>query len=87
MVYLIHFNTPYKHAKHYLGSADNLEERLDRHQKGNGARLMQVITEADITWRLARTWPGGRPEERRLKQQKNSPRMCPICNPKLGEKG
>ena len=87
MVYLIHFDKRYapegrpgdKHAGHYLGSADDLNARLERHRAGNGARLMQVITEAGITWRVARTWEGGRELERKLKNWHNSPKLCPIC--------
>jgi len=80
MVYLIHFNVPYKHARHYLGSCDDLQARLARHKAGNGARLMEVVKNAGITWQLARTWEGGKGKERELKRQKNSPRLCPICN-------
>ncbi len=83
-VYLIHFdkpignpNTPHGQAQHYLGYADDLDVRLARHASGNGARLMEVIA-----WQLARTWTGDRALERRLKQRKNGPRLCPICNPK-----
>lgn len=78
-VYLLHFDTPYRHARHYLGSTDDLAARLRAHQSGNGARLMEVVGEAGITWRLARTWEGGREVERRLKRQHNGPRLCPIC--------
>ncbi len=85
MVYLIHFNTPLFHAKHYMGSTDSLKRRLAEHRSGNGSRLMEVITEKGIGWQLAKTWPGGRAEERKLKRQKHGPRLCPICNPK--EKG
>lgn len=86
MIYLIHFDRPLAHAKHYMGSTTNLEERLECHRSGNGksARLMQVIHELKIPWRLARTWPGGRTKERRLKRLKNAPRLCPICNPNPG---
>jgi predicted GIY-YIG superfamily endonuclease len=81
-VYLIHFDTPLHHARHYLGWTTDLEARLEAHRQGNGARLMEVITEAGITWKLARTWEGGRELERHLKRQKNSPRFCPICQEK-----
>jgi predicted GIY-YIG superfamily endonuclease len=79
VIYLIHFDTPYKHARHYMGYTDDLQARLERHAQGNGSRLMQVIMENGITWRLARTWDGDRHLERKLKNQKNSPRLCPIC--------
>ena len=82
MVYLIHFDTPYKHARHYLGFTHDLDARLEQHRQGNGARLIEVIAEHGITWRLARTWEGERELERRLKNWHNSPRLCPICNPK-----
>ncbi len=79
-VYLIHFAEPYKHAKHYLGSSDDLSRRLDQHHNGTGARLMQVVREAGISWVVARTWPGGRRLEFALKRQHNAPKnLCPIC--------
>jgi hypothetical protein len=86
-VYLLHLERPYKHARHYLGHATNLQARLAQHAAGSGARLLQVVKAAGIKWVLARTWLGGREVERRLshrdplwgKRQKNSPRLCPIC--------
>lgn len=78
-VYLIHFQTPFKHARHYLGSTENLLERLEAHQKGNGSRLMEVIGEAKIQWKVSRTWVGDRKLERDLKSRKNGPRLCPLC--------
>jgi predicted GIY-YIG superfamily endonuclease len=80
-VYLIHFDTPYRHARHYTGWTTNLDARLQAHRDGRGARLMEVITTAGITWQLARTWPGGRDRERAIKDRHDSPRLCPICVP------
>jgi hypothetical protein len=54
-VYLIHFQRPYKHARHYCGwvhSPTFLEPRLGAHRDGAGARLMAVITAAGIGWEL-----------------------------------
>lgn len=81
-VYLIHFDQPYHHARHYLGVAHNVETRLNQHLRGKqagGARLMEVVNQAGITWRLARTWDGGRKLEKRLKGWNNGCRLCPIC--------
>lgn len=85
-VYLIHFSRPVGNpdnprgqAQHYLGFTDDLEARLTAHRNGNGARLMEVLRERGIEWELARTWEGGRDLERKLKNQHNSPRFCPIC--------
>jgi predicted GIY-YIG superfamily endonuclease len=83
MVYLLHFSEPYRHAKHYLGSCDDLDARLERHRSGDGARLLAVLKSAGIGWECVRTWPGGRGLERRLKNCKNTPKLCPIC---AGEK-
>lgn len=89
MVYLLHFTRPISRgtsrkgtplvAGHYLGSADDLDVRLDAHRRGNGARLLQVIGERGITFELARTWEGDRKTERKLKRWKMGPRLCPIC--------
>jgi predicted GIY-YIG superfamily endonuclease len=80
-IYLLHFSQPYKHAAHYLGFTTDLPARLDAHTKGTGARLLEVITAAGLSFQLARTWHGSRKSERSLKNQKNAPRLCPVCNP------
>lgn len=85
LVYLLHFDTPYKHAKHYLGfveSSEGLQARLTRHAKGQGARLLEIVSGAGIGFKLARTWSNAsRDFERKLKNRKETPHLCPICNP------
>lgn len=79
-VYLLHFATPYKHARHYMGWALDLNARLADHAAGHGARLLAVIQAAGIEWSLARTWPGAsRGRERQLKRQGGAARRCPMC--------
>jgi predicted GIY-YIG superfamily endonuclease len=78
-VYLLHFDRPYKHARHYTGWATDLPARLATHESGRGARLLAVARGAGISWRLARTWPGGRARERQLKRQGGASRHCPMC--------
>jgi predicted GIY-YIG superfamily endonuclease len=80
-VYLLHFDQPYEHAKHYTGWAreGRLEERLEEHATGRGANLTAVVLAAGITWTLARTWPGTRRRERQLKKQGGASRHCPVC--------
>jgi len=81
-VYLLHFETPYRHAQHYVGFTEDLEARLERHRAGNGARLLEVVTQAGIAWELVRAWPrGSRELERAIKRAGHSPRLCPVCNP------
>jgi hypothetical protein len=81
-VYLLHFDQRYEHAGHYTGFAEGsgLLKRLGEHAAGRGARLVEVITQAGISFRLARIWPGvTRARERQLKQQGGASRRCPIC--------
>jgi hypothetical protein len=86
-VYLLHFDQRYEHAGHYTGFAESsgaegsgLLNRLGEHAAGRGARLVEVITQAGISFRLARTWPGvTRAREQQLKRQGGASRRCPIC--------
>jgi predicted GIY-YIG superfamily endonuclease len=78
-VYLIHFDQPLHHARHYLGYTDNLDERIARHKRGEGARLLQVLLARGIEWEVVRTWEGDRDLERKLKRRKHSDRLCPVC--------
>jgi predicted GIY-YIG superfamily endonuclease len=83
MLYLIHFDRPYRHARHYLGytrSKKTLPQRIEHHREGSGARLMAAVARAKIPFEVVRTWPDGdRSAERRLKNQKHGPRLCPVC--------
>lgn len=86
-VYLIHFECPYQHARHYLGFTDDLPACLDRHLDGNGGRLLRVFRDAGISYRVVRTWEGDRALERKLKRRKGSSRLCPICREEKRLKG
>lgn len=82
MLYLLHFSEPLAHARHYLGyCADGeLEQRLERHRSGRGARIMAAVEAAGIKWRVVRTWEDGdRTEERRLKVRAHIALLCPLC--------
>lgn len=85
-VYLIHFerpigdlDNPRGQARHYLGFTEDLEARLEAHRTGNGSAIMAAVARAGVGWELVRTWEGDRKVERRLKNQHNSPRLCPVC--------
>lgn len=80
VVYLIHLSTPLAHAKHYLGKSKHLAARVAHHRAGSGAHFLSVCNGAGIEYKVVRTWPDdGNGLERRLKNQKNSPRLCPVC--------
>ena len=79
-VYVIHLATRLHHAGHYVGFATDLAQRIAQHRAGTGARLMEVIRDAGIEWKLVKVLPGDRSLERRLKRRKNTPRrLCPVC--------
>jgi predicted GIY-YIG superfamily endonuclease len=85
-VYLFHFQPNYKHARHYLGYADDILRRLEEHRNSQGARLTEVALKAGCELWLVRMWPNrGRHFERQLKRRKNSPRLCPICSGTIPE--
>lgn len=77
-IYLLHFDRPFGHARHYLGWAQDLDARLATHGKAHGPALLRAVAEAGIGWRLARTWSGDRYRERQLKARGHT-RKCPIC--------
>lgn len=77
-VYLLCFDQPFGHARHYLGWASDLQGRLRHHEAGTGANLLRHARAAGVTWRLVRTWPGDRHLERRLHNGGHA-RRCPAC--------
>jgi predicted GIY-YIG superfamily endonuclease len=79
VVYLLHFEQPYKHAKHYLGWSEDLDSRIAAHDAGKGSNLVAVVAAAGIAWTIARTWNGTRARERQLKKQGGASRFCPVC--------
>ena len=81
-VYLIHFDAPYKHARHYIGCTCNLERRIAEHRRGDStkaSRLMAAVHDANIGWDVVRTWEGDYNLEKRLQATHNGARLCPIC--------
>jgi hypothetical protein len=43
--------------------------------------LVAAVIRAGITVEAVRTWQGSRADERALKKRKNTPTLCPVCNP------
>jgi len=82
VVYLLHFDQPYKHARHYTGWSEDLLDRLAQHATGQGARLMAVIRQAGIGFILVRTCEGTRRTERAIKNDGGAVRFCPLCSPR-----
>ena len=61
---------------------DDLLHRLDRHAKGTGARLVEVIIQAGIGFTLVRVCEGTRSTERAIKNAGGAVRYCPACTPR-----
>jgi len=81
-VYLIHFDKPYHHARHYIGCTRlTVAERMRRHDTDRGAKLLRAVRAAGIGYRVVRTWEGGDWDlEKQLKRGKSTGRLyCPIC--------
>jgi hypothetical protein len=83
IIYLLHFEPPYKHAKHYLGWASDRSwvERLAQQVNGLAkcANLVRVALDTGCTVTVARIWEGvDRNRERRMKNWGKS-HLCPIC--------
>lgn len=80
--YLLHFDRPYKHARHYVGFSRNLAERLKLHRLGqSNAKLMRVVFEAGIGFRVARVWPNTTYYFERRVHNLWITGICPICSP------
>ncbi len=66
-VYLIHFEKPFHHARHYVGFSEDLPGRIRKHRNGQGAAFMKAIGKEGISWHVSRIWNGDRTFERMLK--------------------
>lgn len=89
MIYLLHFHSPYKHARHYLGYSHNrktLSGRLWYHRHGQGAKLTKAVVESGGGWEVVRLWEGDQTFERQLHNFKNNRLLCPKCNPQAWER-
>lgn len=90
-LYIIHFKEKYKHAQHYVGIAQNVEDRFAEHMAGRGARLLQVVREAGIKIEACSTikefsdFSSAHLAEKKLKATNNTKRYCPICKKKETE--
>lgn len=87
-IYILHFQQPRYHARHYTGSTTDLLRRLDEHWTGKGSRLTQALYRDAQDWTLAALYSLKQPNpldlsireiEQAVKASANAPRHCPIC--------
>lgn len=80
-VYLIHLESKIAHSQHYLGWSRYLKRRIEHHQNGTGAKFLAEAVRRQIGFKVVRRWKKSDGNfERKLKNQKNAPRLCPICS-------
>lgn len=80
-IYILEFSEPLGSNRHsarfYLGYCedDRLQMRLKEHYMGAGAKITRAAVQRGFGLRLVATFPGDRELERKLKRQKNTPRI------------
>jgi predicted GIY-YIG superfamily endonuclease len=86
-VYLLHFSDNLCHARHYIGATADVEKRLQAHKKNPRPKILRACRDNGIDFEVVRVWENkARGFERLLKKRKNSPELCPICNPETWDK-
>lgn len=84
-VYLLHYDKPLHHARHYVGCTCDLENRLRLHKMGHStAKITAAFHDHGSTFMLARIWEtvrGFELESHIKKHYKATVKLCPICNP------
>ncbi len=83
--YLIHLDDPLANgSQHYIGYArdrQHLEERIQKHLAGIGARYLKVAHRQKVSYRVVRIWRSATSaDEKRLKQL-GGKNLCPHCSP------
>jgi predicted GIY-YIG superfamily endonuclease len=84
MIYILRFERPLGNprnprgmAQYYIGWCEEgkLDRRLAAHRAGRGAVITRAAVREGIRFDVIFTMPGSRKDERRLKNQKNTPRL------------
>jgi predicted GIY-YIG superfamily endonuclease len=78
-VYLLHFDRPYHHARHYVGFTRNLARRTARHRAGNGSPLIEAASNAGIEFTVARVWHNVTLRFERRVHNMRVKFLCPLC--------
>ena len=88
LIYILHVVSPLfqgSQTQHYSGQTESLRQRIETHATGQGARLTREFTENGMTFVLGAlaqcSKAAARRVERQMKDSKNLPRYCTICNP------
>ena len=84
MIYVLHFDPPYRHAGHYVGWTKDADvtRRVREHLEQTGrrpSRLVAAAIGAGCVIRLAASFEGSIEDEQRIKKGHGAKRICPIC--------
>jgi len=83
MVYILHFDPPLKHARHYVGFTErSVLTRINEHLSGHaaGSPLVKAALESGSEVKIGRIFRNGDRElERKIKRGKNTKCCCPLC--------
>lgn len=83
-IYLLHFDRPFGHARHYLGyTGRELDARITDHREGRGSALVRAVLASGIDFHVALSFKlpldRARSVERLLKNGGTMSRICPHC--------
>jgi len=84
-IYLLHFERPLQHARHYCGASRRVIARIREHRNGHGSHLTNALHEHNIPFVVTNVWQTDQPfaSEHILKIQNNGPRYCPLCTTRI----
>jgi hypothetical protein len=62
VIYLLHLERSYRHARHYLGLTEDLDQRLATHRAGAAARLLplRLVSTMRGSFQFAPVFPAAR---------------------------
>jgi len=81
-VYVLHFDPPFQHARHYIGFTMDTtpDRRLKEHLTGRGSPLVYAAHKAGCKITVAKWWKSGcRNFERWLKNRADVYKWCLCC--------
>jgi hypothetical protein len=78
-VYVLHFEPAYRHARHFIAWAHDVDARIAEHLAGSGSPLVRAAMAAGVGVELALSLRGSRQLERRLKLWHKTSQLCPAC--------
>ena len=85
-VYILYLEPGFRHARHYIGWALDVDARLAEQLAGADSPLIRAAVVAGVRVELAATIPGSRHLKRRLKRWHKTGQFCPLCRAARGGK-